>query len=136
MFPVDYTYAHYDDKHTSIIDHFIVSKCVTLSNAFVLHSIENMSGHSAIFVHLLCPSLNTTKLSGDEEIKRSRMAWHKASNGDLQKYKIHMDETFNTINLDNDIHECNDLTYCKNHLLFSRLYIILTSTLYTLSLVC
>ena len=82
-----------------------------------------MSGHSAIFVHLLCPSLNTSKLSGNEEIKRSRMAWHKASNGDLQKYKIHLNETLNAIDLANDIHDCKYLMCCTDdHVTYNGRY--------------
>ena len=114
MFPIDYTYEHFDDKHTSIIDHFIISQCITVSNAHVVHSIDNLSGHSAILIHVPCLYLNATSQSHDSEVKTSRLAWHKASSVDIGNYKLRLDESLAAIDLSNDLHECHDITCSKS----------------------
>ena len=116
-YPVDYTYLHTDHVSTSVIDHFMFSENIQLSNACTLHSADNMSNHSAICIEVVNIELSADKpMLTSSESSVSKLAWYKASQKNLLDYKQCLSTALLSIQLPTSVLQCSDvLCTCEHH---------------------
>ena len=116
-FEIDYTHIHTDGVSTSKIDHFLSSASCELKNAFTLHHVDNTSRHSAIFLHISCPSFSLQPSREtpvqQESTPLPRPAWYKASGNDIVNYKDVLNAKLSHVSLPHEIRECGHLD-CKD----------------------
>ena len=110
---VDYTYEGVPHGNHSLIDHFIVTdnlydKIIRMN---VVHSVDNFSDHSHIYVELLLPLIYDSCTPEDTQC---RVKWCKATAGDIDNYKVALDDMLSNIVLPTDAISCDDF-FCKDH---------------------
>ena len=112
--PVDYTYLSVSNNvaSCSTIDHFGASHRMytAVKEAGVIHSGENLSNHSAIYLKI---RLGDIELSMDEPRKERMVSWQRASDDDKDNFKYVMQEKFQNLNLP-ACASCQDLA-CTIH---------------------
>lgn len=109
---VDYTY-HFNMKHFTCIDHFILSdklfeEAVVLQ--YALHDVDNTSDHDPVCMLL---DLQVARVQTCKRIYRARPSWSKASAEQLAAYQISLRANLLDINLPYDAILCNDLHCCN-----------------------
>ena len=111
---VDYTHCStvQGAVSMSILDHFVTSQRVynAISEAGVLHSGDNPSNHSAIFVKLKVEELD---MSLESQCPPVRIQWDKATSDAHAKFKTCLSNKLNSIDIPEGLY-CTDL-HCQEH---------------------
>ena len=84
---IDYTYEHTDRKSRNTLDHFMVSKDLIpyISDMGVIHSGDNLSGHSPIFMSLRIDKIKEQESSIEHPIPRIP-SFDKANPDEIENY--------------------------------------------------
>ena len=122
-FNCDFTYCHTSNidgverSSLSTIDHFFVSQdllkdCV---DAFPIHSQDNLSNHSPIYMKFYCPigEIETELPDTFSSISSSKPVWNRASIDDLDNFKLNLDQLVNNIDVPVEALSCTDV-HCNN----------------------
>ena len=111
----DYTFESYDGKCRSTIDHFLSSYSINrnIVNCWVSHDVENLSSHSPVSIQLEITNLNKESCPRNLKIGDS-VCWERASDKDLYKYKMVLDNKLESLN----VHV--KTLYCKNNMCISK----------------
>ena len=98
-FSIDFTYASPGDTSFSTLDHFLFTKGLEehLKDAGVIHSGENISGHSPIFLEISTKQLPKKKIV--EANKSPKQDWKQATQKDKFIYKKDLNTTQQEIKL-------------------------------------
>jgi hypothetical protein len=86
-----------------------VSCSIDVRGTDVFHSVDNMSNHSALFVDVEIPLSYVSAFKSDVCNLKSRLAWHRATENDIDQYRTRLDEMLNSINVPDFIHECSNV---------------------------
>ena len=113
-FSVDYTHANEINgiTHTSIIDHFFLSKTVSnsIKDAGVLHIPENLSDHCPIYCKIAAEiNTHSEENKNPYQILESKPKWQKASSEEKSNYKHALDEKLKDVSVPLCITECRDV---------------------------
>ena len=114
IMPVDYTYLSVTNNVAtcSIIDHFATSSRLysSVTEAGVLHSGENISNHSAIYMKI---NLGKVELSLENEVRVKKISWDKATDDAKIHYSSQLETLLQNIPIPECI-SCSDLC-CTGH---------------------
>lgn len=105
---IDYTY-NFDMCRFSILDHFLLSGLIfdeSVNQISVLHSVDNISDHDPIVLHLALVCLH---LIVNDRIFYPSISWHKANNEHLASYRKALSASLRDIELPVDALLCCDL---------------------------
>jgi len=110
---VDFTF-NCGMKRFSIIDHFILPKCVFDASVEVVsavHEVDNLSDHDPLILqigvcHSVCHPFVTRTAS-------SRLAWYKASRDDIVKYTQCLQSNLDSIVVPKDALVCHNVHCCN-----------------------
>jgi len=108
----DYTY-NFNMSRFNILDHFILSGTLfdaCVSDASVLHDVDNISDHDPIFLDL---SINVESVALSKRAFAPHVSWVKASDKDLDNYRINLSKNLKNIILPTAALLCTDLC-CTN----------------------
>lgn len=109
-----YTYEHKGTGSRSLIDHIIVSKNLEqfLHQYYTVDSIDNTSDHLPVVAEF---NFNCKYLATERAKSEKRVAWYKASLGDIKKYKNCLDCYLDCIEVGHVVEckniNCNDKTH-------------------------
>jgi len=109
---VDYTY-HFNMRHLSCIDHFIVSDVLFQSAVLqqhVLHDVDNTSDHDPLFMML---DISVARLNVGKRAFTSRPSWNKATEAHIAAYKSLLRCKLSAVSVPREALSCNDL-HCRN----------------------
>ena len=110
---VPYTFESKGSGAKSIIDHLCISQeyLHTLSEYFTLQSVNNFSDHDALLAKLV---INLEHHKKQPRAFKSRPAWYKASNLDIENYTIHLDNKLDSIVIPHQALYCENVR-CDSH---------------------
>ena len=109
---VPYTYFCSQFNTTSVIDYFFVSaSLVDCVRSYAVIKNHLHSDHIPISMVLY---VNSNRLITQEREFNSRIAWHKATDADLELYRELLDMELDKIQIDTDVLRCSNV-YCKQH---------------------
>ncbi len=111
-FNVDYTYESKANCSRSIIDHFLVSNnlnnlCMSVSCD---HSIDNLSDHSVLYSEFNLKFDHVINVDSPD----TKLMWSKASETELQQYKVNLDELLDEYSIPTNALFCHD-HFCNDH---------------------
>jgi hypothetical protein len=119
---VDYTYQFDMDKF-KILDHFIVSELIydtSVNSLYVHHDIDNLSDHEVLVMTL---KFELRRYSQSSRAFVRKPAWHKATEGDLLRYRQQLSTRLQGIALPVESLLCRDV-HCSdsNHFMLLEKY--------------
>ena len=109
---VDYTHIHTDGVSTSIIDHFVVSPNLLpkIVECGPIHSGDNMSRHSPIFLSLNLGELQFRELT-EQPPPRRLPDWDRATKEEISNYRSSLQYKLQNITIPGCMLHCTD-TFC------------------------
>ena len=104
--PIDYT--HLFSGFGSTIDHFVCTNSVlkNIVDAGVIHSPDNTSNHSAIFMKL---ETNGLDLKVEKYMQTTGSSWKKASENERIQFSEALQSKLNQLTIPSDLLECNNI---------------------------
>ena len=116
QFPIDFT--HVQDingkSYTSTLDHFLWSENVAekVTDAGVLHLLDNLSDHCPVYCRLPITDLkNTPDKSRVNSV--SKPSWSSASDERKQKYVVSLENSLKQIEVPDGLRSCENVHCCK-----------------------
>ena len=118
---VTYTYESKSCHARSTIDHFMLSgHLYDLICEYTSPSdVDNLSDHNPVLCKL---DADVSYIANDERTFVPRSAWHKASETDIDNYKVTLTDALNTINIDPALIHCDDIRCTLHHSDIYQLY--------------
>ena len=117
-FPIDFTHVQElnGKSYTSIIDHFMWSENLdeTVTDAGVLHLVNNFSDHCPIYCQLPITELNKIPDKPINFVKKP--SWSNASDEEKTNYLVSLESSLNELEVSNCLLNCGDVHCCdKSH---------------------
>ena len=110
---VDFTY-NFCMKRYSIIDHFILPKCVFDSSVEVVnavHDADNLSDHNPLYLQIgMCYAVHHPFVT---RTVTSKLAWYKASSDDVMNYRQCLQSNLGNITVPKEALACHNVQCCS-----------------------
>jgi len=119
---VDYTY-HFNMNRFNTIDHFLLSGALyekAVNQVETLHEVDNTSDHEPLMLRL---HLKTSLIGCNDKIYTPRVAWAKATKGDIYNYRSTLSDMLCNISVPTDTLLCDNPQCCdSNHVMSINTY--------------